>query len=304
MFGLFLPCAWLPAVGTSLNTFLLVTIIASVYDLLKRSLSSFAPDLRYRTSWLALMALFIVFADNALFNVASYKPDLIGVPLLIELIHIVLFPDKPDKTPRHWYFFLVASLIIAYKLTYLPHVAILLAIYFIRNHKNFGRAEWFLLPLSRFLLPLIFAAYSQMVTGSPIFPLYNKLFRSPYYPNANFKDERWGPKSIYEIIAYPFITCLDNARCSEFGLFSFRLLFGYIGSWIALICYRVSKNRPTPLFQLLFYVSALALLFDYACLVTTGYYRYAGAHRRIAVWPCAGSMAAQPAIPRGEPPPS
>lgn len=268
--------------GTFFNTFLLLTLVASVYDLLKKFFSSIVPDLQIRAIWLALLALYVVFADNMLFNVGSYKPDLIGVPLLLELLHIVLFPDKQAKAWRHFYFFLVASLIIAFKLTYLPHVAILLFIYYYKNYKSFRPAERFGLPLSLLLFPGIYMLYSQIETGNPIFPFFNKIFHSPLYPYANFKDERWGPRSIYEFIAYPFITFMDNARCSEFSLFSIRLLFGYAASWVAVLYYwwmvrkTGGKNKITtdPVLRYLFYVSVLALLFDYSCLATTGYYRY------------------------------
>lgn len=34
-------------------------------------------------------------------------------------------------------------------------------------------------------------AYAQVVTGNPLFPFYNAIFRSPYMPAVNFADTRW-----------------------------------------------------------------------------------------------------------------
>lgn len=34
-------------------------------------------------------------------------------------------------------------------------------------------------------------AYAMLVTGNPLFPFYNAVFRSPYYPIENFADVRW-----------------------------------------------------------------------------------------------------------------
>jgi hypothetical protein len=40
--------------------------------------------------------------------------------------------------------------------------------------------------------------------GSPVFPLFNRFFRSPYYLSANFSDTRWIPDSAAQALFYPF----------------------------------------------------------------------------------------------------
>jgi len=44
-----------------------------------------------------------------------------------------------------------------------------------------------------------------MVTGNPLFGLFNGFFKSPLYEIANFKDVRWGPNSIIETVVWPII---------------------------------------------------------------------------------------------------
>jgi hypothetical protein len=41
--------------------------------------------------------------------------------------------------------------------------------------------------------------------GSPVFPFYNSLFKSPYFPEVDFFDENSGVKSIFEFIFHPFL---------------------------------------------------------------------------------------------------
>lgn len=46
------------------------------------------------------------------------------------------------------------------------------------------------------LIPLGFMAFhayglSWLLTGNPVFPLYNGIFQSPYFPPENFSDSRW-----------------------------------------------------------------------------------------------------------------
>lgn len=45
--------------------------------------------------------------------------------------------------------------------------------------------------------------YATVVTGNPLFPLYNGIFKSAYMPPVNFADERWhsgfGPKVLWDL---------------------------------------------------------------------------------------------------------
>ncbi|MEJ2008457.1 MAG: glycosyltransferase 87 family protein [Acidobacteriota bacterium] len=41
---------------------------------------------------------------------------------------------------------------------------------------------------------------------SPLFPYYNKIFRSPYYKFSNIHDDRFFPRDKYQVLFYPFHT--------------------------------------------------------------------------------------------------
>jgi 4-amino-4-deoxy-L-arabinose transferase-like glycosyltransferase len=45
--------------------------------------------------------------------------------------------------------------------------------------------------------------YATVVTGNPLFPMYNGIFKSPYMPPVNFADARWhagfGPKVLWDL---------------------------------------------------------------------------------------------------------
>lgn len=55
-----------------------------------------------------------------------------------------------------------------------------------------GRLRW-LATMGLCLLPVAGSsyAYAWLVTGNPLFPFYNAVFRSPYYPLENFRDLKW-----------------------------------------------------------------------------------------------------------------
>lgn len=263
--------------GSILNTVLLVTIIFSIYDFIKKVFAVHLPHIQFPSVLVALLSLFAIFADNTLFNTGSYKPDILGVPLILELVHIIFFRNRATaRKIHHFYFFLIVSLTVTCKLTYLPYAGIATIIYIIQYFKIWSKKELLIFPLLILTFPGIYLVYNLIQTGNPIFPFYNKLFHSAQYPNQNFKDLRWGHKALYEIFIYPIVTWLDKSRCNEWGLYSYRLLTGYFVSLVTVVCYLIGikKNKHNSFFRFMVHISVLTILFDYACIVTTGFYRY------------------------------
>ncbi len=53
------------------------------------------------------------------------------------------------------------------------------------------------------------------LTGSPLFPYENQLFRSPLYPQAALTDDRFLPRSELQALFYPFFWSLAPSRLSS-----------------------------------------------------------------------------------------
>ncbi len=51
--------------------------------------------------------------------------------------------------------------------------------------------------------------------GSPVFPLYNAIFRSPYFEATNFRDMRWHFASLLEFFSYIFHSAFPTGKTSE-----------------------------------------------------------------------------------------
>ncbi len=263
--------------GTFVGTILLVTIIAAAYDFLVKFIELYGNGRKYKLIVLASLSLFAIFADNTFFTIGSYKPDLIGIPFLLELVYLVFFGNTgSNKTLKYIYFFLIASLTITFKLTFLPYTGILCLIYFIRNFNSLPPIQRFAIPVIVLLFPSIYMLYNLQETGNPVFPFFNSIFHSSLFPAENFKDGRWGYKKAYEFFIFPIVTLFDKSRTNEWSLYSYRLLFGYLFCLGAIITYLFQRRKAMTnnYFKHLFYLALLAVVFDYACLVTTGYYRY------------------------------
>lgn len=264
--------------GTLFNTFLLFTCFVSIYDLIRMILRSFLKQLKVPHALIALSCLFIIYADNTLFVLNSYMVDLIGIPFLLELIIIILFRKLTDQNSFivTFFFFLLSSLLVAYKLTYLPYLLVLGLCFIIRNYFYIIKTKSILLlAFVTAFFPSIYLLYNYTETLNPIFPFYNKIFKSPLYGIINFKDGRWGPRTISETFYYNIICAIDKKRNNEWGFFSVRLLAEYL---ILLSCaIYLIYNRfklKTPFTKLIISVSGITIMLNYMLLLVIGYYRY------------------------------
>jgi hypothetical protein len=168
--------------GAIFTTFLFVTIIFSSYDFLKRFFSEYAPTAKPAIILPACLAVFTIFADNTFLLISSYKTDILGVPFLQELLYMLFFGGRFSKKTNFFIFYLLASLVITLKLTYLPFAALIGLAYYIKNYKHVPRTFLFFIPFIVLLFPGVYMVYNTIETGSPLYPLFNHVFKSPLYP--------------------------------------------------------------------------------------------------------------------------
>ncbi|PYS77448.1 MAG: hypothetical protein DMF66_09830 [Acidobacteria bacterium] len=105
------------------------------------------------------------------------------------------------------------------------------------------------------------------LTGSPIFPIYNGYFRSPFYPPSNGWDGRWGGFGAREILAWPVLIFFEPQRTAEISLYSGRLSAAFV---VALACLLLARRVEARTRTLAFTVVLGSLLWS----LTMGYIRY------------------------------
>ncbi|MEO6668681.1 MAG: hypothetical protein ABIN36_04330 [Ferruginibacter sp.] len=264
--------------GVILNTALLFVCFVSIYEFLKLVLKNYAVKLKIPLLLLALSSLFVIYADNTLFVLNSYMVDLIGIPILLELLFIIVFKKL---NPGNGFnvtllFFVLVSIAITYKLTYLPYVLVFSLCFISRNFSFFMQKKSFiLLGFVTLAFPSIYLLYNYSETLNPIFPFYNKLFKSPLYEIRNFRDERWGPHTVLEIFYYNIVCVFDKERTNEWRFFSVRLLAEYFIILSCLAYLVINKFKfKNDFIKVVFGVSGIALLLNYILLIAIGYYRY------------------------------
>jgi len=89
----------------------------------------------------------------------------------------------------------------------------------------FRLALFFLTGLAVGFLPTLWwNIYLLQDWGSPIFPLYNAWFKSPYFDLVNFRDMRWRFESIDSFLGYLWDSASGTTKTSEILFADLRLL--------------------------------------------------------------------------------
>ena len=265
----------------------IVNLLALVWagTILERLLRPFVRGPRLR----ALCVLLALFAEHLLFEINNYMPDLLALPLMLEATRLVLDPEewKPasgadgskstdELKRRRRAVVRVAFLVgagVALKLSNGALAAPLIAVCAWRvlargPLKLKALAADVLASLLVFAAPLVpFMVWVYRLTGSPIFPIYNGYFRSPFYPPSNGWDGRWGGFGAREILAWPVLIFFEPQRTAEISLYSGRLSAAFV---VALACLLLARRVEARTRTLAFTVVLGSLLWS----LTMGYIRY------------------------------
>ncbi|HEU4597865.1 MAG TPA: hypothetical protein VFS10_22245, partial [Pyrinomonadaceae bacterium] len=179
--------------GYRLGTLVNFAVLVWTAMLLERLLRAFVKSDRAR----CLCVLVLVLTEHLLFEVNNYMVDLLALPLLLEAARLALETEGGERGRRDFVragLYLGAAL--AFKLTNLAFAAPVVLLFAYRLLKREARFDLkaAVYGLACVLLPLApYSVYIFWQTGNPVFPLYNWIFKSPYWPVLDTRTERWGP---------------------------------------------------------------------------------------------------------------
>jgi len=218
--------------------------------------------------------LLILLAEHLLFEINNYMIELLALPLLLEATWLAIRNSTAQKPAQHLArIAFLLGLSVALKLTNLVICLplVLLCVFdFLLWHRPLPKEllKGALFSLGAFAAPLLpFCLYLQAQTGSPLFPVLNGVFKSPYWPANSGWDTRWGPVGLVETILWPLRMTLSPERISELLVYSGRLSIGCVVALLALIVAPREKQLRT-----LCLITLFGLILWSA---TTGYIRYA-----------------------------
>lgn len=268
-----------PDMLTGLSRYLLGYRLGTVINLLAMIWAGTILDRMLRNvitqAWLrAAGVLLVLLAEHLLFEINNYMPDLLALPILLEATRLTLASKEHNvqlvTVVRVAFLIgLAVTLKLSNGALAVPLVVIwvwrLLGVRTNRSRQFALTVLLSLLSLALLLLP--FTVWVYRLTGSPIFPLYNKVFRSPLYPPLNGWDNRWGGYGMWEILAWPVLIFFKPERTAELPVYSGRLSVGFVAAIVCLLLWR----RINPITRTIAFIIVLgSLLWS----VTMGYIRY------------------------------
>lgn len=229
--------------GTILNFFVLLWVGRILDQLL-------VPYIK-RDWWRWIAVLLLLLTENALFTINNYMVDLLALPLLLESARLAL-DGRPESHQRTIQIALMLGAAVAVKLINLAFALPIILIYGYRWIKAKSRrdvAQTALLFVVSFLVPLLpYTLYIYLQTGNPIFPLYNKVFRSPFWPTSDYGGIRWGPvvddprfanMRWWEIVAWPILVPFRIEHIAgDLGRHAGRLSIAFIAAVAGLVVKR------------------------------------------------------------------
>lgn len=262
--------------GTILNTIIIIISYLQIVDIFKYMKYKYIKDNnlnRYLKLILnpSFLAFLIIFWHDIIMQFGSYMVDLFCIPLLLEMIKIILLNDNVNKRDAIYICFL-GGIVFTFKMTNIVYIIPLLMIYILNIKKEININLIIKCLFIGLIWVSIYLIYNYYETGNIVFPYYNKIFKSDYYPISNFKDVRWGPSNIKELILWPlYIILKPTYRTSEIiNKFPYSLICGYIGIGYFIINKIKNKRKYSIEIKLIvFYILSV-----YLWAFSTGHVRY------------------------------
>lgn len=261
--------------GVILNYIVMVVMYYQIKDILK--------DFFIKQSKLVpIFSMITVFSLSILEQIDNYYVDLLSLVFLLELGRIAIKKKKNDSFfIKTIFYMLVAGMAFAVKVSNAFFIIVFSIVYLINNWKNISKMRWkeLFLYFVTFCFPFIlYAFYTWIETGNPVFPFYNTIFHSLYYPNSNWLDTRFGPKTFFELILWPFYAVFYPARvadthiCEPMWAIAYFIAIFYIIYNIVQILRKKQLPKITRLMALSLITIVLYLVWSKFLL---GYTRYA-----------------------------
>jgi hypothetical protein len=219
------------ALGHRLGTIINLLVLIWSGLILQKILKSFIQLNFLRCIFILLLLSF----EGVIYEISNYWIDLLAIPLILEITYLLAFVEHKRKS-QYLFIALLMGMAVGLKLTnlyiILPSFAI--ALYqFIKsqNLKSLSTYFYLMACVALFVLPLFpFHSYIYWITGNPIYPHYNWIFRSPYASLNVTSDNTLGPESSFDAYFWPIVMIYKLGRLSPTPTYPFFTFIGYLAS--------------------------------------------------------------------------
>lgn len=221
--------------GLILNLGVIILIYYKVKEILTVIMKVVLKNNTY-SKIIPIISFLSIYSEKIYEIVCIYYIDILYIPLFFELIKIILLNKREEYNKyNNIYIGILSGIIVSLKITNILFIVPMYIIYLFINFKKIQLRDYVCLICIPILPIFIYTLNIFIQTGSPVFPYYNKIFKSKYFSEVNWVDIRFGPKNIAETILWPIIIYFKPNRTDDLAIYSGRLSLAFIISIVYII---------------------------------------------------------------------
>lgn len=226
-------------IGVILNYLLVIIIYYKIKELL-----SYCTKLK--PIYIVLIATFLTFNISLLEQIDNYYVDLLSCTLLLEIFNYAFIKTSDNFKVKTAIYLLLCGMAFSVKISNAFIIILFSLVYLFNNYKSILKFKLkdYIIFILIFIFPFIlYLTYTWIQTGNPVFPFYNTIFKSEYYPLSNWMDVRFGPKGLLELLVWPVYAYFEPARVADTHICEPMWAIGYCSSIFYLCVSVINKIR-------------------------------------------------------------
>ena len=278
--------------GVIFNTLVLILI----YFQVKYIVTAIDRNREHKIGKLIIpIAAVAMFTETLIWNIDTYLIDTFAIPFLLEAFRIALLDNEEDIENNTLVgVALMAGCAVSIKMSNVLILLVLAIFYVVRFRKKVKPLPIVIGAIFALFTVGIYMWIGFDITGNPVFPYANGIFKSEYFSAVNSPNDysafyaRFGPSGFVEYLIWPIIVVLHPQKANDMGITAGHLLtFSVIFIiWIALFILKKERDK-----QYLKLLSVWGIFYIFNLTLFQGYSRYviimdllAGVLACIALW--------------------
>lgn len=262
--------------GTVIGYLLLIVIFYQIKNILKYMLKG-----KIQEKYISILSVLPLFTYALLEELGEYYIDIFSVVFILEIIYVTICErrDIIKEKFRLYYLLFIVGICVSMKISNVVYVLMPFIIIFIQNIKDLKKIKWYEYFAMIFvcLLPVLtYVIYNIIQTGNPVYPYYNKIFKSKYFLEENWLDTRYGPQNIIQTLLWPIYIYKHPEKFYEIPTVDIMWGVGYILGILYLIktfIDKIFRKKEVNKDKVIFAILILATNITWAKFAL-GYQRY------------------------------
>lgn len=221
---------------------------------------------------LAFINAIIVF--ELLAQVGTYFIDIVSAAFLMSGFYYFILYIREKRQLSLYISSALFGFALFGKLTNLVYIVPFLAFLVIYNLKRKKIKAMFASVILCLLPTVIYSLLLFSLTGNPVFPFFNSVFRSQYFSNVSFVNSFFGPKNLPEGLMWPLFTIKNHERLGELeALFYDKKLTIYFFIAVIYLLYNLLTKNNQGKWR--YAIIGFFFIAYYLWVFAFGYLRYA-----------------------------